>query len=250
MSIFDSSYAAAYDLLYRDKDYVGETRFVDALVRKHLPEAKTILDLGSGTGRHDLEFAALGYDVTGVERSAEMLAKARHSASGAVRFEQGDIRTVRLGSLFDVVTSLFHVVSYQTSNADVLQAMETARAHTREGGIFIFDFWYGPAVLAERPSTRIKRLKGQRVSLTRLAEPVLRANENLVEVHYEMLVQEEGSEVVKRFHERHDMRYFSLPEIGWIVENGCWQVLESGEWMTGEMPSEKTWGVYVVLRAL
>jgi SAM-dependent methyltransferase len=248
MSVFDSSYAAAYDLLYRDKDYSGEAKFVSDLARKHLPEAKTLLDLGSGTGRHDVEFAALGYDVTGVERSEEMLAKARESAAGAVRFALGDIRTVRLGHQFDVVTSLFHVVSYQTSNSDVRQAMETARAHTKPGGIFIFDFWYGPAVLAEQPATRIKRLEDERVSLTRLAEPVLCTGENLVEVHYEMFVQEKGSAEVKRFRERHDMRYFSLPEIQWIAEEGGWKLEETGEWMTAAEPSEKTWGVYVVLR--
>jgi sugar/nucleoside kinase (ribokinase family) len=148
-----------------------------------------------------------------------------------------------------VVTSLFHVVSYQISNADVRQAIETARAHTREGGIFIFDFWYAPAVLAEMPSTRIKRLEDARVSLTRLAEPVLRTDANLVEVHYELLVQEKGSAEVKRFRERHDMRYFSLPEIQWIAEEGGWNLEEAGEWMTGAEPSEKSWGVYVVLRA-
>lgn len=249
MSVFDSSYAAAYDLLYRDKDYAGEAKFVSGLARKHLPEAKTLLDLGSGTGRHDLEFAALGYEVTGVERSTEMLEKARASAGNRVAFHQGDVRDVRLGRQFDVVTSLFHVVSYQTANDDVRKAMETAREHTKPGGIFIFDFWYGPAVLAERPATRIKRLENDRISLTRLAEPVLRTGENLVEVHYELLVQEKGSAEVKRFRERHDMRYFSLPEIRWIAEEGGWKLEEAGEWMTGAEPSEKSWGVYVVLRA-
>lgn len=249
MSVFDSSYAAAYDLLYRDKDYADEAKFVSELARRHLPEAKTLLDLGAGTGRHDLEFAALGYEVTGVERSAEMLEKARASAGNRVAFHQGDVRDVRLASRFDVVTSLFHVVSYQTSNDDVRRAMETASAHTKPGGIFIFDFWYGPAVLAEQPATRIKRLEDERVSLTRLAEPVLRTESNLVEVHYELLVQEKGSAEVKRFRERHDMRFFSLPEIRWIAEEGGWKLEEAGEWMTGAEPSEKSWGVYVVLRA-
>lgn len=248
MSVFDSSYAAAYDLLYRDKNYAGEARFVDGLIKKHLPGANTVLDLGSGTGRHDMEFARLGYEVTGVERSADMLAKAREAAGGTVRFEQGDVRDVRLGQEFDVVTSLFHVMSYQTTNADVRKAMATARKHVRPGGLFIFDFWYGPAVLAERPATRIKRLKDQRISLTRLAEPVLRTSDNLVEVHYELLVQENGGETVRRFTERHDMRYFSLPEIAWIAEEGGWKMADCGEWMTGAEPSERTWGVYVVLK--
>lgn len=249
MSVFDSSYAAAYNLLYRDKDYAGEAKFVSGLIHKHLPEANTLLDLGAGTGRHDLEFAGLGYKVTGVERSTEMLEKARASAGNRVAFHQGDVRDVRLGSQFDAVTSLFHVMSYQTANDDVRKAMETAREHTKPGGIFIFDFWYGPAVLFERPTTRIKRLEDERVSLTRLAEPVLRTEANLVEVHYELLVQEKGSAELKRFRERHDMRYFSLPDIRWIAEEGGWKLEEAGEWMTGAEPSEKSWGVYVVLRA-
>lgn len=248
MSVFDSTYADAYDLLYRDKDYASEAQFVSRLAKKHHPIARSLLDLGSGTGRHDFEFAALGYEVSGVERSAEMLNKARSSAGNRVDFHQGDVRDVRLSHKFDVVTSLFHVMSYQTTNDDVRKAMQTAWVHTKPSGIFIFDFWYGPAVLGELPATRIKRLEDERVSLTRIAEPVLRTEVNLVEVHYELMVQKKGSSEVNQFRERHDMRYFSLPEIQWIAEEGGWEFEETGEWMTGVEPSEKSWGVYVVLR--
>ena len=42
--VFDA-YARYYDLLYRDKDYVGEAEYVAAHIRKQAPQAKRILEL-------------------------------------------------------------------------------------------------------------------------------------------------------------------------------------------------------------
>ena len=71
--------------------------------------------------------------------------------AGGLTFTTGDIRDIRLNQRFDVVIALFHVISYQTTNDDVTAAFQTARQHLNPGGIFIFDVWYGPAVLTERP---------------------------------------------------------------------------------------------------
>ena len=50
-AVFDA-YAAYYDLLYKDKDYAGETEYVHRLIQRFNPGAKSILELGSGTGKH------------------------------------------------------------------------------------------------------------------------------------------------------------------------------------------------------
>ena len=259
MPVFNSLYASAYDLLYADKDYTGEAAFIQKLVKSHAPQARRLLDLGSGTGRHGMELMGLGYDVVGVELSAEMLAKAQLALDGMAsadsgpalpEFHQGDIRHARLGSTFDVVTALFHVVSYQTTNEDLKAAMRTAAAHLPTNGIFIFDYWYGPAVLTEKPSVKIKRLQGKDVELVRIAEPTIRLNENLVEVDYEVFVSNSKGENYQSFTEHHEMRYLFLPEIQALADAEGWAVLDSGEWLTGAPPSERTWGVYTVLRKM
>lgn len=51
MTIF-GGYARYYDLLYRDKDYAGEAEYVARTIRSAVPDARDILELGSGTGRH------------------------------------------------------------------------------------------------------------------------------------------------------------------------------------------------------
>ncbi|MEX2016820.1 MAG: hypothetical protein WD873_09250 [Candidatus Hydrogenedentales bacterium] len=61
-------YAAFYDLLYRDKDYAAEAAYVAGTIRSAVPGARSILELGSGTGRHGRLLAGLGFDETTIGR--------------------------------------------------------------------------------------------------------------------------------------------------------------------------------------
>src|SRR5262245_42107530 len=110
MTVFEGT-AAYYDELYSDKDYAGEVSYVESLMREFAGQGKlSILDLGSGTGKHAVALGMRGYTVHGVDRSDQMVAQAeaRKSTlagdSGAnVSFSVGDVRSVRLGRQFDVV---------------------------------------------------------------------------------------------------------------------------------------------------
>ena len=73
MKVFDH-YAQYYDLLYSVKDYKAEVEYVSGLIQKFLPGARSMLDVGCGTGSHGYLFAERGFHVTGVDRSAEMVA--------------------------------------------------------------------------------------------------------------------------------------------------------------------------------
>lgn len=256
-----STYARYYDLLYQDKDYARESDYVSALLRRFHPEVGSVLELGSGTGRHAALLAEKGYQVLGVERSAEMLARARAliRASGARQaagphsppeFVEGDIRSVRIDRGFDAAISLFHVISYQTANADLLQALETVRRHVRKGGLFVFDVWYGPAVLTDPPSTRVKRMADELIEVTRLAEPVLLPNSNLVEVNYHVFVRTKATGSVSETREKHEMRYLFVPEIDLLLGQSGFERLHAEEWLTGRTPGCGTWGVCFVARRL
>ena len=248
-----ADYARYYDLLYKDKDYEGEADYVAKLIKQYHPKAVSILELGSGTGIHAALLAEKDYSVHGIERSPEMLAqslvqeKKRNAGSGKMTFTGGDIREVRLNEHFDVAIALFHVISYQTTNADVTAAFETAREHLKPGGIFIFDVWYGPAVLFERPDVRIKRIADEHTEITRLAEPVLHPNENLVDVNYNVFVRDRVTSTVKVLKETHVMRYFFKPEFEYLASQLKFDILHAEEWLTGKNLGLDTWGVCFVM---
>ena len=250
--IFDA-YARYYDLLYRDKDYATEAAYVAAQIRKSAPAARRILELGCGTGAHAEHLAHLGYTVRGVDRSATMLAgaeerKAALPAEVAARlsFSLGDVRSARTGESYDAVISLFHVMSYQTTDANLAAAFKTAAAHLQPGGIFLFDFWYGPAVLTQRPDTRVRRLADGEIEVTRIAEPVMRPGENRVDVNYTVFVKQKATGTISEITETHAMRYLFLPELE-RLRQGRFAQCESCAWMSDAPLDTQSWAGMITL---
>ncbi|BAZ17422.1 hypothetical protein NIES4071_93000 [Calothrix sp. NIES-4071] len=254
MSVF-SNYARYYDLLYRDKDYVKETKFIHQLLQTHAPNTASLLELGCGTGIHAALLAKEGYQVHGVDMSAEMLQQSRlrkaqtPSTASKLEFTESDIQKFRINQKFDAIISLFHVISYQITNEALEATFATVSAHLAKGGIFVFDCWYGPAVLSKLPDVRIKRLEDEQVEITRIAEPVLHPNDNIVDVNYQVLIKDKNSGVVEELREVHRMRYLFKPEIELILKQFQMQLIEYREWMTDREPGIDTWGVYFVVGA-
>ena len=253
MTIF-GNYARYYDLLYQDKDYEKEAQFIQRLIQNHAPQAKSILEFGCGTGHHAYLLANDGYFVHGIDQSSEMLERANsrivespQSVGDRLSFSQGDIREIRLNRQFDVITSLFHVVSYQTTNQDLMAIFATVKKHLNPGGIFIFDVWYGPAVLSDRPSVRVKRLENESIQVTRIAEPLMYPNENLVDVNYDVFITDKITGVVEQLQEKHTMRYLFKPELENYLSNFRLKIIDNKEWLTQKEPSFKTLGVYFIV---
>ena len=234
-----------YDLLYQEKDSAAEASYVDALLRRHGIAGRELLEFGSGTGRHGCLLAQQGYQVLGLERSAAMVAAAQQAPGFSC--QQGDITTTKLQCRFNAVLSLFHVVSYQTTNPAVQAVFANAAHHLDHGGLFLFDVWYSPAVAAQRPVLRVKRLQSEDFSITRIAEPKLHPNVNCVDVHYTVMAQERRTGLLHTFEETHPMRHFSLPELDLLSEAAGFERLRAEEWLTGALRSEATWGVCLVL---
>jgi len=251
-------YARYYDLLYKDKDYGAEADYIHRLIKRWRPGAASILELGSGTGKHACLLADRGYAVHGIERSCEMLAGAEQRAQERQRadpmwrsptYSQGDIRTARLARTFDVAISLFHVISYQVKNEDVLAAFKTARAHLDEGGLFLFDVWYGPAVLTDRPAVRIKRMADDRIEVTRITEPAMHPNESVVDVNFHVFVRDNATGEVTETRETHCMRYFFRTEISLLAQASGFSFAHGEEWLTAAPLGCQTWGASFALQA-
>jgi len=251
MSAFDQ-YAHYYDLLYRDKNYATETDYIAGILQRFSPQANRILEFGSGTGIHGRMLAQKGYHLTGIELSSEMVARASQNTigtdPGSFACQQGDIRYTYVDANFDAVIALFHVISYQTGNEDLLATFHNASRHLKNGGLLLFDVWYTPAVLTQRPTVRIKRMEDEQVRLVRIAEPVMHPNENIVEVHYTVYIEEKSTGRISCLNEIHPMRHFTQPELDLLAAQTGFTPLHREEFLTGKQPGEDTWGVWSVWR--
>lgn len=252
MEVF-KDYAYYYNAFYQDKDYASESGQVDTLLKRYGSNVKKIINYGCGTGRHDIELVKLGYGCTGIDMSSLMIEIARKNAGDEeidIDFSVADIRGYAPKEKYDAVISLFHVMSYQNSNEDILAAFRAAREALDQGGIFLFDAWYGPGVLSEKPSVRVKEIEDEKNKLVRIARPVMHDRKNVVDVCYEVFVIDKGTGNTKTIHEVHNMRYFFRPEVEFYLREAGFELIDNMDCRTLGETSYDTWTSYFAAKAI
>jgi SAM-dependent methyltransferase len=248
---FNSTYSQYYNLLYKDKDYESEFTYIAEMISMFGgKDSGRLLDIGCGTGRHLKCCQDAGYDVSGVDLSENMLLEAR-----SLMGEETELLCARASDFyfdkkFDIITSLFHVMSYQTETDELERVFANVSNHLNAGGLFLFDFWYGPAVLTDPPYVKIKRLEDENVLVTRLTEPGMRYNENIVDVNFEVIVENKKIHSVDRIFETHNMRYFFFPEIQYFARKSGFSLVTAYKWFTKEPLSDKSWYGFTVLKKI
>ena len=116
-------------------DYAGEAGEFARVIRSTLPDARTILELGSGGGHNACHLKRL-YAMTLTDLSPDMLAISQ-VLNPECEHVEGDMRTLDLGRAFDVVF-VHDAVDYMLTEADLSAAMTTAYRHCRPGGVVLF----------------------------------------------------------------------------------------------------------------
>ena len=111
---------------------------MDNLVLSKLPKNARILDLCCGTGQLAQQLKTLGYRVTGIDGSSEMLGYARENAPG-VEFLQADARTFQLPHKYHAVISVFDSLNHIMSTRELKSVFVRAYEALRSGGLFMFD---------------------------------------------------------------------------------------------------------------
>ncbi|WP_435124012.1 class I SAM-dependent DNA methyltransferase [Halobaculum sp. D14] len=219
---FTELYASAYDEMYREKDYEGEVSYLEALWSDLDAAPASVLELGCGTCGHGLVLAERGYDVLGVDRSAEMVERAREKVAQAnqadsLSVQHGDLASFDADEPFDAAIAMFAVMGYVAETDALREALETVRRNLSPGGTFIFDTWYGPAVLDEGPETRLREIETDTGVLYRYATPTLDTARQVVTVEYDLVhVDEDDHATVDE--EAHEMRFFFQQEMELLTE--------------------------------
>lgn len=247
------TYARYYDLLYRDKDYEREASYVLELIAQNIETPRYILNLGCGTGMHDAVFRAQGITLDGIDMSSDMLriARARFPEPSQGEYHLGDIREWSHPSQrkYDAIISLFHVMSYQTSNEDVYRVLETVDRHLTKDGIFIFDYWYGPAVYYLRPENKLKDVEDDTMRILRSTKSDFNEETGCVDVRFEgFVIDKATSKICDSFKEDHKMRCFFERELSALLVGCGFQLVRSYEWLKESVPNREAWSAISICR--
>jgi len=137
-SWFDSPY---YHQLYAHRDLTEAAAFIDALIARLDPAAgASMLDLGCGAGRHARRLATHGFDVTGLDLSADSIRQASTHADERLRFARHDMRVPFGFETFDYVLNLFTSFGYFDRAEDHLAVVRNIAAALKPGGALVLDY--------------------------------------------------------------------------------------------------------------
>lgn len=131
--------AEFYDALYAFKDYGQACNDLKELVKKHNPDAKTLLDVACGSGKH-LTYLKESFDVQGLDLNEELLNVAQRRCPD-VKFHHEDMTAFDLGQQFDAVVCLFSSIGYVCTVENLNKAIKCMVDHLSPGGVFILEPW-------------------------------------------------------------------------------------------------------------
>ena len=167
---FSRYYSKVYNLLYEGKNYKKEFNTIKKIIRKYQKKPKNLLDLGCGTGSYSKLMTELKLKVTGVDASKEMLkiAKSKYKKNKNLIFKELNILNMNLKKKYDVVSALFHILSYQITDKNINKFFKNSEKHLNTNGILIFDFWYKKGVFNLQQPLRVREVENKYFKVRRI----------------------------------------------------------------------------------
>jgi len=135
---FDEHYLKMYEDLEKETSREVEciTKMMD------LKRKAKLLDLCCGYGRHSIEFAQRGFEVTGYDLSDSFIEKAKKDSSELglkIEFVRGDMRKLPFDHQFDAVVNIFTSFGFFDSESDDMKVTKGVSRALKKGGLFLLD---------------------------------------------------------------------------------------------------------------
>lgn len=197
--------AAFYDAIYSFKDYDAEAKMLREIIAARCPQARTLLDVACGTGKH-LELLAPYFEVTGLDLDAGLLGVARQRLPNAPLIE-GDMTNFALGRIFDVVTCLFSAIGYVLTVERLNAAVRCMAAHLTPGGVLIIEPWLKPEEY-QTPHVSMRAVDEPDLKIARVTHSTREGNLSVMEFQY-LVGTPEG---ITHYTEEHRVALFTQAE--------------------------------------
>ena len=134
--------------LYSHRDEAEAKHIID-LIQRTLknPPGHKVLDICCGSGRHAIEFAKRGYDVTGVDLSKPLLEKAKSivrkipDVGVKIKFLVKDMRNFNFHKSFDIAINIFTSFGYFKDDSENFKLFENALSSLKKNGYLVFDYF-------------------------------------------------------------------------------------------------------------
>lgn len=243
------SFASVYDLFMDDIDYDGWVRYVERIWEKFNIKPELVCELGCGTGNITLRLAEKGYDMIGVDMSADMLSEARKKAAEKnidALFLLQDMREFELYGTVNSILCLCDSLNYITEDEDMQDVFDLVNNYLHPGGLFVFDL---------NTEYKFREIYGQNTfsevddDAVYIWENYYDEEERINEYYINFFVKNSGG-TYDRTQEEHYERAYSLDEIKRFIRKSGMRFEAAYDAFTFEPAREDSERIYVVAREI
>ena len=239
-----TEFAQVYDRFMDNVPYEAWCEGISKILTEHGISEGLVLDLGCGTGTMTRLLRQKGYDMIGVDASAEMLEIARNHPDEGILYLQQDMREFELYGTVAAVVCVCDSLNYLLEEEDLAEVFSLVHNYLDQNGVFIFDMntihkyrdLIGDATICEN------REEGSFIW-----ENYYDPEEEINEYDLTIFVQEEG-DTFHRFTETHLQRGYTVGQMRTLVEQSGLKILEIMDSDTGEAVTETSERVYIVAK--
>jgi SAM-dependent methyltransferase len=148
---FNSPY---YHLLYEDRNEMEAAIFIDLLLQHLKPKDRSLmLDIACGKGRHSLQLAKKGYQVTGIDISPESIKAAQLQAGESAEFFIHDMRVPFRVNYYDYAFNFFTSFGYFDTEREHINAIHNMMLSLKRNGILVIDYLNPEYIIQHLEST-------------------------------------------------------------------------------------------------
>ena len=219
-----------YDFIYSEfKDFDEEASRVATLLKERCPNARRLLDVGCGTGRHAAALISEhGYEVDGLDIESGFLEIARTRCPNG-NFFRGDMASFDLGSTYDAVLCLFSSIGYVRTLERLILAARSMRRHVAPGGVAIIEPWFTPEIF-RGGAVHMTVVNRDELKISRVNRTEIRDGISWMEFHYLVADPHE----IRHLTEIHELGLFTVGEMREALKTGGFEEVDfDSEGLTG-----------------
>ncbi len=223
---YNEAFSKIYDRALDILPYEKMADFLSQIFARSSRQPSSLLELGCGTGSLAILMAERGYDVTGLDLSADMLSQAQLKCDEkglSIPFIMQSMSELELIDDYDVIYSFGDALNYLTDEGDLLKAFKGAYTYLRKDGYFVFDVNtidkfknFGDNVFTESEDDFFYIWENEFIE-----------EENLNYYYVEIFSKSSASELYERSFETHVERGYEHEEILNLLEDAGFKEIET-----------------------
>ena len=245
-----SSFAQVYDLFMDNVPYEEWSRYLISLLKEYQVTDGTVVELGCGTGKMTRLLADAGYDMVGVDNSAEMLEIAgerqEEEERNDILYLLQDMRELELFGNIRAIVSVCDSMNYIMEPEDLKKVFGLVKEYLAEDGVFIFDL---NTVHKYRDLMGECTISENREESSFIWENYFYEDQDINEYMLTIFRKQADSELYERTEEAHYQRAYDMDTLKRLIEkNGLALVSFLDEDMK-QVPNETSERIYVIVQA-